>query len=54
MTFENVGYMRESVQFIVMITYAFRDLRYTAVNTAFVSNQSVPGAKIGHCSNTVD
>jgi len=53
MTFEKVGYMRGSVQFIVMTTYAFRDVRYTAVNNAFISNQSVPGAKIGHCSNTV-
>lgn len=53
MTFENIEDMWGSVQFIVMTTHAFRDVGYTAVNTAFVSNQSVPGAKIGHCSNTV-
>jgi hypothetical protein len=46
MTFENVGYMQEGVQFTVMTTYAFRDVRYTAVNTVFISNQSAPGAKI--------
>jgi hypothetical protein len=39
------GYRRwESVEAVVLITCACRDVRYTRVNTEFISNRSVPGA----------